>query len=475
MAYRGRNEAGFPVDWVSEGSKSLIGVEAESFVSGGGRLEDLIVPADLERVCDEVHRSVERAQPFHCIYRIRSAGGETRWVSDHGVATSGAQPRIEGFIADVTAVRELEQRVQRAQRLEALGELAGSIAHDFNNALTVVIAGAEATLHSIRQRPDVEAERNLKAALEAASRASSLTRQLLGIARRRPVEASWSQIDVGPWLESCRDTLALTLGSGIALHITASDEEMPVRCDPGQLLQVLLNLAINARAAMRGAGSLHIACGLAEIDALFVEGRDTLAAGNYVSLSVTDTGEGIPKEQLTRVFEPFFTTKSEGTGLGLATVYSIARQHGGLITAYSRLGEGTTFRMYLPTLRSTSAAAHLAPAHAGRILVVEDQDALRNLIVRVLSTHGYEVEEAPDAETAFALIQSGGPPDLLLADVGLPGAQGAELAERVLSRHPGTRVVLMSGYSGPGDSGPILKKPCNVDSLLRAVGGALGG
>jgi signal transduction histidine kinase/CheY-like chemotaxis protein len=475
MAYRGRNEEGWPMEWVSEGSRALLGIDPDRFVGSGGRFEELIVASDRQRVWEEVQRSVDRAEPFHSIYRIRTADARTRWVSDHGVATRGTRPRIEGFISDVTAVRDLEQRLQSSQRLEALGELAGSIAHDFNNVLAVVIAGTEASLHSIRQGREAGVEKNLTAALDAAKRAASLTRRLMGIARRRPVETDWSELDVRAWLTGCLDALSLSAGGGTEVRFTADAGETLVRGDPDQLLQALLNLAINARDAMGGSGNLHVHCGVTEVDALFVEGRELLSPGSYVTISVTDTGPGIPPERLGRVFEPFFTTKPEGTGLGLATVYSVARQHGGLVTAYSRVGEGTTFRLYLPALHPTPESTEPARGGRGTVLVVEDQDSLRELIVEVLSEHGYAVIEARDAETAIGLLSPDQPPDVLLTDVGLPGAQGPELAESVLSRHPGVRVIFMSGYRGPGEVDPILKKPFSVDMLLRVIEQSLAG
>jgi signal transduction histidine kinase len=377
------------------------------------------------------------------------------------------------------AQRALEEQLQQAHKLDGLGRLAGGVAHDFNNLLTVILSHAQLAEAEL---PPGSPLRELVAPIrEAAERASGLTRQLLAFARKQVVKPR--VLDVNEVIADVARLLRRLLGESVAVELRPGEAIWPVRADPGQLEQVLVNLAVNARDAMGGKGVVTIATartvlGAPEARALGVE------PGDWVLLSVQDEGAGMDEPTLRRAFEPFFSTKGErGTGLGLATCHGIVQQAGGRIWAESAVGHGSTFHVLLP---HHAAVESLTPGPAPRpaaapsrrgpatVLVVEDEDAVRWTAVLALRRAGHRVLDAPDGPAALAIARTHeGPIDLLLTDVVMPGMNGREVAEQVRRLRPGVQVLFVSGYAeddllrrDAADRGvPVLQKPYTPDEL----------
>ena len=362
-----------------------------------------------------------------------------------------------------------EAHVHRSQRLESLGQLAGGIAHDFNNMLGVIVNYANFVIEEASSpAPDVKAiAADARQILRAGERGTNLTHQLLSFARREVVRPQ--VLDLNEAIGSVEEMLRRSLGEHINLIVRASDELPAVLCDPGQIEQVLVSLAVNARDAMPSGGNLVI---------------DTGRHGDQVRLRVSDSGSGMAADVVERAFEPFFTTKASGeaAGLGLATVYGIITQAGGDVSIASTVGVGTTVTVLLPLAESPDLSPAPSPASiAGRgetLLVVEDESALRDVAGRILSGAGYHVLTAECGAEALELAaRHEGAIDLLVSDVVMPGMLGKELADRLVCARPGTRVLYMSGYAQPvlhtqGTLDPgveLLEKPFTADDLLVAV------
>jgi two-component system cell cycle sensor histidine kinase/response regulator CckA len=368
------------------------------------------------------------------------------------------------------ALRRAEEQLRQAQKLEAVGRLAGGVAHDFNNLLSVILSYSSMLLH---QLPDGAPMRAEIAQIErAGERAAELTKQLLAFARQRVTEPV--VIDVNHSLAEMDAMLRRLAGPRVSLRIDAAPDVGRVRVDGGQLDQIVVNLAVNARDAMPHGGELTISTA-------GVDDPPGLPAGRYVSLRVTDTGVGMDEAVQKRIFEPFFTTKpkGKGTGLGLPTVYGIVTQSGGAIRVRSAPGAGTTMEVLLP--RTDAAVTPVGPTVAVEslrgtetILLVDDDDLVRNVARRILESHGYRVIAASGAEEALRLSDAEpGPIPLLVSDVVMPEMDGRELAKRLLATRPQLRCLFVSGYhEAPlsGDAlGPVLQKPITPDALLRRV------
>jgi len=373
-----------------------------------------------------------------------------------------------------------EARLFQSQRLEALGQLTGGVAHDFNNLLTVV----SGNLQMLEERLDDPFSQKLaKAALRATARGADLTRKLLAFSRRQTLQPR--AIDVAQLLDSLADVLRRTLGANIDVR-TACDEGLPpAKADPGMLDTALLNLAVNARDAMPDGGRLTLQAQLEHLDADYAGRHAEVAPGEYVEISVSDNGTGMPPEVLARAFEPFFTTKDhgKGSGLGLSLVYGFVKQSGGHIAVYSEPGMGTTIRLYLPIADEGATRANRpAPAEIRggdeTILVVEDDDAVREVATGFLKRLGYRVLEAADARRALALIEGESTVDLLFTDVVLRGeVNGPELARQAMRLRPGLKVLYTSGY--PRNALPmqgeldgsieLLSKPYPIAQLARML------
>jgi two-component system cell cycle sensor histidine kinase/response regulator CckA len=354
---------------------------------------------------------------------------------------------------DVTERRRLEEHVRQAQKMDAVGNLAGGIAHDFNNTLTVIRATVDLLVPTVE---DEETRERIRQIELAAEHATTLTRQLLAFGRVQVLHPK--PIDLNLVVEESLDLAARLLGDHIAVKRTLESPLPPVLADRGQLQQVILNLAINARDAMPDGGTLTVRTRRVELDERYTAGELDLEPGRYLLIEITDTGIGMDTEMQGRIFDPFFTTKKEGTGLGLATVYGIVKQSGGHVTVYSEPGHGTTFKIYLPPADSPSEP--VAPARPSletipqgneTILLVEDAELLRPLTTEVLTNYGYTVLAAANGEDALAAASAHpGRIDLLLTDVVMPGINGRELAEQLLQTRPELRVIFTSGY--PSDS-----------------------
>ena len=380
---------------------------------------------------------------------------------------------------DVTELKAAQEQLRQSQKMEALGQLTGGIAHDFNNLLTVVVGGLDLLAKRIE---DGKLRRYAANALTAAERGARLTGQLLAFSRVQRLEVRPTH--VAPLIENMRPLLKNVLGPGIEKKFDLDEEMVPVLADPTQLEVAVLNLAINSRDAMPSGGVLTFASRLER-----VAGDPELDDGDYIRLTISDTGIGMGEDVLERAFDPFFTTKEvgKGTGLGLSMVYGMARQSGGLARIESAPGSGTSVSIYLrtagqPDLFPAAVEGDSAEAPAARssasILVIDDDPDVRGFIVEALAEQGYRVREAADGEAAIEMV-AGERPDLVVLDFIMPGMSGAEVAKRILERDSNQPILFVSGYSetdsireiAPG--APLLTKPFRAEALSRAVRGAL--
>jgi PAS domain S-box-containing protein len=389
---------------------------------------------------------------------------------------------------DITERRKAEAALEqaqvamiRSQKLEAVGQLTGGVAHDFNNLLQVIGGNLQLLGKNIAGNP--RAEMRVQSALAGVARGSKLASQLLAFARRTPLEPR--VVNVGRLIKAMDDMLRRALGGEIEIEVVISGGLWNSLVDPDQVENAILNLAINARDAMDGDGRLTIEASNAFLDDEYARQHDDVKAGQYVMVAVTDTGGGIAPEILERVFEPFFTTKAEnkGTGLGLAMVYGFLKQSGGHIKIYSEVGSGTTVKLYFPREMATEDALVAAPdgdVEGGKetVLVVEDDDDVREVAVSMLTEFGYRVAKARDASAALAIVDSGIPIDLIFTDVMMPGAlRSPELARKAKERLPNVAVLFTSGYTqnaivhgGRLDPGvELLAKPYTREALARKV------
>jgi two-component system, cell cycle sensor histidine kinase and response regulator CckA len=405
-------------------------------------------------------------------------------ISGRTVINGGRAKSFELFAEDVTERRILEQQLQQSQKMEAVGRLAGGIAHDFNNLLMVISGYAEFLLDRLGPEPALRAPAQEIAS--AAGRASSLTRQLLAFSRKQMLAPKI--LDLDAVVTENLKMLTRMIGEDIDLVMVPAGELGAVRADSGQVEQVIMNLAVNARDAMPSGGKLTIETSNVTLDEEHARFHAPLKAGNYVMLSISDTGAGMDSETQSHIFEPFFTTKGpKGTGLGLSTVYGIVKQSGGYIWVYSEQGKGTTFKIYFPRVAEivespvqVMAAVEPATAEPGTetILLVEDEANLRYLARQFLEKQGYRVIEAADGAVAMQIaVAHEGIIHLLLTDVIMPGMNGRELAQRISEIRPNTKVLYMSGYTenvighnGTLDAGiRLLQKPFTLRDLKTQV------
>jgi signal transduction histidine kinase len=381
------------------------------------------------------------------------------------------------------ALFDREEQLRQAQKMEAIGRLAGAVAHDFNNLLTAIIGYAD--MIAERDNPD-ETLRDAGEIRKVADRAAALTRQLLAFSRKQFLDPV--VLNINEAISGLLQVLPRVLGERVHLHVRLGTGLAAVKADAGQIEQMLLNLVLNARDAMPDGGELTIETANATLghERLAGEGL-TLSPGNYVMLLVADSGTGMDEGTRARAFEPFFTTKpkGKGTGLGLATVYGIVDQSGGQISLDTSPGRGTTFRIYLPVTtavregkRPTPAAHVQEDAGTETVLLVEDNDAVRELSVLALRRRGYKVYEAANAEAAIDWARTSGlRPDLLVTDIVMPGLSGSELAKYLTDKDPSLRVLFMSGYTDTADEArgaylagvPFLQKPFTASKLAERV------
>jgi len=389
---------------------------------------------------------------------------------------------------DITDQKRAEGHLRQAQKMEAVGRLAGGVAHDFNNILGIVTACAELLRERVGAAGD--AQQYIANIRKAVDRGTSLTRQLLAFTRKSTVQPQL--LDLNTRLHDAIKLIHPLMGDDVEIVITARCPSAVIEIDPGYLDQIVLNLAVNARDAMPRGGKLILETSLIEGDALFAEQHQPMKPGPYVMLAVSDTGVGMDSTVLPRIFEPFFTTKEvgKGTGLGLSTVYGIVQQSGGHIWVYSEPGRGSTFKVYLPNAEAklvpaTERAAEIPVVRRDgtTILLVEDDEIMLSLTRQLLVENGYFVLDAKNGETALEVLGSHpGPVHLVLTDVVMRGMSGPELVAQVLTSHPGVKIVFMSGYTGEliaqhghrRNDIPLLEKPFSRLALLKVLDEALG-
>jgi PAS domain S-box-containing protein len=472
------------IQWVNPAFGALTGYTAEEAL---GRNPRDLLKSDRHSgpFYLEFWRTLRAGHPWHGEMVNRRKDGTLYTEEQTVTPILDDTQQITHYVAikrDVTERIELEGRFLHAQKLEVVGQLASGIAHDFNNLLTVINGTAELARGSIANDHPLAAD--LREIQGAGERAAALTRQLLAFSRQQILETC--VFDVDDVIRSMHSLLSRLIGADVEL-VVLPGATGNVKADPGQIEQVITNLAVNARDAMPGGGRLTIETESMCLDAAgSAQTASSAPPGWYVCLSVSDTGTGMTAEIRSRIFEPFFTTKDigQGTGLGLSTVYGIVKQSHGFLSVYSEVGQGTTFKVYLPVVQDSGAPLPLVPEEPlavarGTILVVEDETAVRDLTVRILGRAGYNVVEASTGEAAAHLAQGHGlpPVDLLLTDVVMPGVGGRALGEQLTALWPGLRVLYMSGYTSDGvvrrgileSQMPFLRKPFSAAMLLRKV------
>jgi two-component system, cell cycle sensor histidine kinase and response regulator CckA len=392
---------------------------------------------------------------------------------------------VESYFEDLTEQSALEQQIRAVQKLEAVGRLAGGVAHDFNNILVVIKLSTDMMLGQVT--PENLLTRSLLQVSHAADRAASLTKQMLAFSRRQVMQAR--VVNINSVVSDTLHMLRRIIGEDVQLVTKLAEHLSNTRLDPDQLSQIVFNLAVNARDAMPKGGTLEIETADVELDEVYAKTHPPVQPGSYVVLSVSDSGSGIAKDDLPRIFEPFFTTKEmgKGTGLGLAIVYGIVKQSGGYIWVYSEPGLGTTFKLYFPvTMSRLGAEPHkmaVAEQPSGEtILIVEDDDAIRANVRDCLQHLGYTVLEAASGQAALEICEChNGKIDLMMTDLVMPGLSGRETAARVAVCYPEIRLMYTSGYTEDGaarrdlttDGTTFLEKPYTVADLARTVRRAL--
>jgi two-component system cell cycle sensor histidine kinase/response regulator CckA len=466
--------------WSAE-THRIFGVAPGQFAGTSAAFFVFVHPDDREAVRAASLATEGDAQSYSVEHRIVRSDGTVRWVHEQASIVrdaDGRARRLVGTVQDVTERRQLEDQLRQSQKMEAIGRLAGGIAHDLNNALTAIAGYAELALAEVpaghAARADIEEIRT------ATERAGAVTRQLLAFSRKQVLEPR--AFDLNATVTSLARMLARLLGPDINVQASGSGSLPPILGDPGQVEQAVINLAVNARDAMAKGGRLQITTSVEEIDEASSRAHVPMPPGRYVLLCVGDTGLGMSRETQARIFEPFFTTKDEGkgTGLGLSMVYGTLKQMGGFVFVDSEVGRGTTFRLYFPP--AAMAAAPAATADTARrghetLLIVEDEPAVRNLVASALRHDGYHLLLATSAEEALKMADAHeGPLDLLLTDAVMPGKSGIELANAMVARRPGLPVIVMSGYTEEtltvgGLSEPIalLQKPFTPRELRLRI------
>ena len=471
--------------------KGLLGFTDDEIPNHADEWAKRIHPDDSEEV-----RAVARAhvngetRELEVEHRLLHKDGSLRWFLARGRVirdATGTPSRVVGTYMDVSDRRRLEEQFRQSQKLEAVGRLAGGVAHDFNNMIAVITGYGE--LVRGRLGDEHPERRRLDEILKAAERAAGLTQQLLAFSRKQVLQPR--VVDLNGVLGGIEAMLRRLIGEDVDLKIVLGAGVRRVKADPGQLEQLIMNLAVNARDAMPRGGRLIIETGEVELDDSYFRSHADGRPGSHVMLAVSDTGHGMDQQTQARIFEPFFTTKEDGkgTGLGLSTVHGIAQQSGGHVTVYSEVGHGTTFKVYLPVTSAEADTARRDVAVGGatlrgseRVLLVEDDAALRRLVHEVLDTAGYAVLQAASLEEAETVLATGGVEvDLVLADVIMPGGSGREVGERLARLRPGIRILYMSGYTrealghhGVLESGVhVLEKPFTAERLLATLRTAL--
>jgi PAS domain S-box-containing protein len=447
----------------------------------GRMLTEFVPPADRPALAAAIARLAAGEYVDNLDVRVRCADGTERAFSFTCV------PEEKAFFAagrDVTQRNALEEQLRQSQKMEAVGQLTGGIAHDFNNLLTGIIGSLDLLRRRLAQNRLEDMDRFMAAASTSAHRAAALVHRLLAFSRRQPLDVR--ALEVNRLIASMEEMLHRTLGEQIALVVELTPDPCLAFSDANQVESALLNLAINARDAMPDGGKLTIATARATLSREFAQQYQDLAAGDYIVVNVSDTGTGMPPDVLARAFEPFFTTKpiGQGTGLGLSMIYGFARQSGGHVHISSTQGVGTTIQLYLPRYAGDAvpelpgALGEALPRGAGEtVLLVEDEPAVRLLLVEVLQELGYSTIEAADGASALPILKSQRRIDLMVSDVGLPGITGRELAELARQTRPELKILFVTGYARNaavkaeflGEGMDMITKPFAIDVLANKV------
>ncbi len=478
------------LDYVNGRTLEYFGAMMEQILGEGG--QNVIHPDDLPMCVERWTRSLQTGECFEVEFRLRRADGEYRWHLGRATAGRDAAGKIIKWFGTSTdintqklaeeALRRSEEQLRQSQKLEAVGRLAGGIAHDFNNLLTAINGYSELTLRCLA--PDNSLHRNVTEIKKAGERAAALTRQLLAFSRKQILQPK--VLDLNSIVTDISKILQRVIGEDVNILTVLDPDLKHIEADAGQLEQVLMNLAVNARDAMPGGGKLTIKTANVELSEACALEHPNVSHGSYVMLSVSDTGCGMDAATKAQIFEPFFTTKEagKGTGLGLATVYGIVKQSGGNIRVCSEIGRGTTFNIYLPRAGNAAELSEKVepladlPRGTETILLVEDEEAVREILREVLEADGYSVLPTSGGEEALELCANYKKEiHLMLTDVVMPGMNGRELGERAAALWPEMRVLYMSGYTdeaithhGALDAGAaFLEKPFTPDSVARKV------
>ena len=467
--------------WSSEAHR-IFGFNPGEFAGTSTAFFERVHPADRESVRAAGRATADEGRAYDIDHRIVRRDGSVRWVHEKADVVRdghGRVVRLIGTVQDITDRRLLEDQLRQSQKMEAIGRLAGGIAHDLNNALTAIAGYSELALGQLTgshpARADVEEVRR------GAERAGAVTRQLLAFSRKEVLAPRL--FDLNQTISTLGRLLSRLLGADIELRTELAPSVPPILGDPGQLEQAIINLAVNARDAMPRGGRLVLSTRLEDFDEAAARSNPPMTPGRYIVLRVSDTGQGMPRETLAHIFEPFYTTKDpgKGTGLGLSMVYGTLKQIGGFIFADSEVGRGTTFRLYFrPSTaqpKSSNAAAIDHSASRGRltVLIVEDEPAVRNLVASTLRADGYRLLIAGSAEEALQLADDDRETiDLLLTDAIMPGKTGIELARLLVAERPNLRVIVMTGYtketlSGMDESVDLLQKPFAPKELRERI------
>ncbi len=481
--------------FISEKAERLLGYPCEAFLDPGFWAEH-IHPDDRELAVARRREATARRQGLDFEYRFLAGDGRTVWLHDlSAVTVEGDWPRwLRGIMVDVSKYKQAEEALRRSQKMEAIGLLTGGVAHDFNNLLNVILSHAELLEEVAPANPDVS--KSVEAMVKSVQRGANLTRKLLSFSRTQP--QATKRVSVNAFIEGMKGLIAKSLTPAIRVKAVLAADAWAVDLDPGDLEDAVLNLALNARDAMPRGGSLIIETANKTIDEVYVERNPGSRAGDFVMLSVSDTGTGMTPEVRDKAFEPFFTTKGadKGTGLGLSMVYGFVQRSGGHAKIYSEEGQGTAVHLYLPRAAEIGTAAEAAggsfetlPRGSETILVVDDEPALVEAAVHLLGRLGYRTLTADSAIQALAVLDEPPAVDLLFSDVIMPGGMdGYRLAIEALARHPGLKVLLTSGFTRQREeflngeaklafdlTKTLLGKPYNIAELATAVRRALDG
>lgn len=483
----GKDLEGTITDW-NQGAERLYGYTADEVI---GWHSSMLLPADrldeLARVADEVCRG-EMVLPYETIRRRKDGSEVPVSVRMSPIKENGAIVGISTVSRDLTHVKKLEERLRQSQKLESIGQLAGGVAHDYNNLLTIINGYSEMLLST--RKLDPNSRELVDEIRRAGTKAASLTQQLLAFSRRQVLQPV--DVDLNELVGHIEKTLGRLIGGNVHLATMLAPRLERVMVDPGQFQQVLVNLVMNAQEAMPQGGKLTLETANVELDDAYSQMHPEVWPGPYVLLAVSDTGRGMDEKTQAHLFEPFFTTKEfgKGIGLGLATIHGIVKQSGGHIAVYSELGRGTTFKIYLPVIDRRRKPERSHPERlasrrgAETILLVEDEDAVRNMTRMALRQSGYTVLEASHGGEAVRLAESyKGPIHLLLSDVVMPELGGQLLAERLTEVRPAIKVMFISGYTDNAvfrhgvlaEGVDFLQKPFSPGALARKVREVLDG